>query len=185
MNDRIEIPHLQSIVARQLRRWQSEQMADAERRRERPRLPRPWITISREPGAGGKALGALLAERLGYDFVDRSILDRMASAGHLDADGNSDRRKLRGHVDQRRDLACAVDIRGFILVGAGSSWRVSPSGKNRNLGPLALGGDHDEAYGVAAQSEWSWPEEPACGRIRRRASGLLKVSTNMPRKSPT
>ena len=41
------------------------------------------ITISRQFGAGGRTLGRLLAERLGYAFVDAEILQRMAKMARV------------------------------------------------------------------------------------------------------
>ena len=90
MVESFEIPAVQRIVSRQLERWPSERLAAEERRR----VPlgatltaHPWITISREPGAGGRELADLLAMRLEYEIFDRNLLDRMAAAGRLDAEG--------------------------------------------------------------------------------------------------
>ena len=91
MVESFETPAVQRIVSRQLERWQSERLAAEQRRqpaqRDAPIAPPPWITISREPGAGGHELAELLARQLDYEVFDRNLLDRMASAGRLDADG--------------------------------------------------------------------------------------------------
>ena len=42
------------------------------------------ITISRETGSGGHAVGQLLAERLGYTFYDKEIVAAVAKEMHLD-----------------------------------------------------------------------------------------------------
>ena len=34
------------------------------------------ITISRQFGTGGKALGMMIADELGYDFADNDIIQR-------------------------------------------------------------------------------------------------------------
>ena len=38
----------------------------------------PVVTIARETGAGGAEVGRLLAERLGADLVDGSLIDEVA-----------------------------------------------------------------------------------------------------------
>lgn len=45
-----------------------------------PLLPRAAITVARQMGSGGSHIGRLLAERLGYTYVDREILSRAAQA---------------------------------------------------------------------------------------------------------
>lgn len=40
------------------------------------------ITISRETGSGGHTIGQMLAEKLGYDFYDGEIVDRIAQKLH-------------------------------------------------------------------------------------------------------
>lgn len=91
MIESFEIPAVQRIVSRQLERWQSERLAAEERRHAaQPSAGAPhspWITLSREPGAGGHELAQLLSQRLGYEVYDRNLLDRMAAAGRLDPDG--------------------------------------------------------------------------------------------------
>ena len=86
MRAAIEIPAVQRIVTRQMNRWSTEARAADERRVGTP-VPRPaakpWITISREPGAGARALAQILHERLGYDVYGRELLERMADDGPL------------------------------------------------------------------------------------------------------
>ncbi|MDY0240832.1 MAG: cytidylate kinase-like family protein [Rhodospirillaceae bacterium] len=41
-------------------------------------LSRPVVCLSRDFGSGGDAIGSLLAKRLGVDFYDRQILERIA-----------------------------------------------------------------------------------------------------------
>ena len=44
------------------------------------------ITISREYGSGGRLIGKLLAENLGYDFYDKEIIDMAAQESGLSPD---------------------------------------------------------------------------------------------------
>ncbi len=41
------------------------------------------ITISRECGSGGRTIGRLLAEKLGYAFYDKELIDRVAKESGL------------------------------------------------------------------------------------------------------
>ena len=44
------------------------------------------ITISRQFGSGGRELGKRLAEKLGWDYYDREIIDRLAAEQGLEPD---------------------------------------------------------------------------------------------------
>ena len=46
----------------------------------------PIITISREYGSGGRLIGKLVAESLGYDFYDKEIIDMAAQESGLSPD---------------------------------------------------------------------------------------------------
>ena len=41
---------------------------------------RPFITIAREPGSGGRPIAKLVAEKLGYEFVDEKIIRDIAAS---------------------------------------------------------------------------------------------------------
>ncbi|MBU1276340.1 MAG: cytidylate kinase-like family protein [Proteobacteria bacterium] len=41
------------------------------------------LTISRQFGAGGKTLGARVAQRLGYEFVDEGLMDKVAEKANV------------------------------------------------------------------------------------------------------
>jgi len=81
MTQRIELPQLQQIVSRQLRLWESEKARLKAQKDPISVRPGPWITVSREPGAGGRAIAGKVAARLGFDLLDRSLLERMAEGG--------------------------------------------------------------------------------------------------------
>lgn len=42
------------------------------------------VTIAREYGSGGAEIGRRVAERLGWEFVDREIIERVAAIGEID-----------------------------------------------------------------------------------------------------
>jgi len=43
-------------------------------------FPRPFITIAREPGSGGKPIAKAVAKKLGFTFVDKQIINELASS---------------------------------------------------------------------------------------------------------
>jgi hypothetical protein len=87
MRTQDQFPQVQQLVSRQLRRWQSEQLARGEKRGEEHPPGGPYLTISREPGAGALDLGREVASRLGWEYYDRRLLDRMAVDSELDRQG--------------------------------------------------------------------------------------------------
>jgi cytidylate kinase len=44
------------------------------------------VTVAREYGSGGAAIATLLAARLGYQLLDRALIQRIAEAGRIDPD---------------------------------------------------------------------------------------------------
>ena len=45
------------------------------------------ITISRQFGAGGKTLGQMIADKLGYTFADSDIIQRIAKEANVSEAG--------------------------------------------------------------------------------------------------
>jgi cytidylate kinase len=62
---------LDALVHSQFRRWETLRRSDATER------PQPCLAISRQHGAGGASLGRLVAERLGYGFFGREIVEEI------------------------------------------------------------------------------------------------------------
>jgi len=62
---------LDGMVQSQFRRWETLRRSAATER------PLPCIAISRQHGAGGASLGRLAAERLGYGFFGREIVEEI------------------------------------------------------------------------------------------------------------
>jgi hypothetical protein len=80
-----EEPKIVAAVERQLRSW--VQAHESEHSTEHPSpLPPPhlparaisFVTISREAGANGEEIGRLVGQRLGWEVLDRALLDQMA-----------------------------------------------------------------------------------------------------------
>jgi len=63
----------QKLVEEQVRRWQLESKAKQARRE---KVPAPWplVTVSREFGALGAAMGRVVADKLGFSFWDQEIV---------------------------------------------------------------------------------------------------------------
>jgi len=68
---------LDSIIDRQIKRWELEKKRREEEQKSQEKviLPRPVITVSRERGSRGSYLAKMLAEKLNYQLVHREIID--------------------------------------------------------------------------------------------------------------
>ena len=70
----------QKIVEEQVQRWQlsrKEKVVD---------VPgRSVITVSREPGSGGRLIAAQLAEELGFDIFHQEVIHQMAESAKLNS----------------------------------------------------------------------------------------------------
>ncbi len=67
------------IVERQITLWQNR----SDSRQPESCNPEPVITISRQHGAGGDALGKSVAAELGFAYWDREVLHEMAEHAHV------------------------------------------------------------------------------------------------------
>jgi len=67
---------LAALVSKEVRKWQVAQQA----LKERTTAPEAWpaITISREFGSRGAAIGQLVAQRLGYSFWDKQLVHEVS-----------------------------------------------------------------------------------------------------------
>ncbi|MFH0729120.1 MAG: cytidylate kinase-like family protein [Pseudomonadota bacterium] len=70
---------IQQIIEEQVQRWQVLT-------REKKVLPakRSVISISREPGSGGRIIATELANKLGFDLFHQEVLHQMAQSAHVD-----------------------------------------------------------------------------------------------------
>ena len=72
------------------------------------------VTVAREYGSGGAAIAARLAVRLGYQLLDRALVERIAEVARIDPDLAG---KLDEHVDPwARRLGRALWYGGFEAV---------------------------------------------------------------------
>lgn len=63
---------IQQIIEEQVRRWEILRKEKAEAK------TMPVITLSREPGSGGRPVAQAVADRLGLDLFDHQIINAMA-----------------------------------------------------------------------------------------------------------
>ena len=98
---------IQEVIERQFRRW--EILRDHRAREEKPRHW-PVVTIEREFGARGEALGRILAERTGFTLWDGELVHAIAE------ESGADETVLRS-LDERRRSAIEESIEGALLGG--------------------------------------------------------------------
>jgi cytidylate kinase len=138
------MPAIDRIVDRQVRTWELERAA----RRAVPgeagaSAPGRIATVSRQRGARGSLLAAQLAERLGFNLLDRDVIDRIcASSGQarrivelLDGHARSQlelwvESLLQGHAMDTNEYVRALlrvifsasELGGVVVVGRGASF---------------------------------------------------------------
>jgi cytidylate kinase len=77
-------PHIGKIIERQMRLWEmgrrlAEEGGDAAREALVHLRQGPWVTVSRQLGAGGSEIARGLAERLGWQVFDHEIIRLIAA----------------------------------------------------------------------------------------------------------
>jgi cytidylate kinase len=77
------------------------------------------ICISHAAGAGGEEVGRLVADRLGYLYVDEEIVARAAAKGGLDA---------ADVADEERRKSFAVRALNALAQGGGEAWALGTTG---------------------------------------------------------
>lgn len=143
--------HVDHLIDRQVRLWSLRQeMVQVTRtvgQATRPRLPGPWITLSRQIGSRGTELAEELSRRLGWQVFDKQILsaisrrdparERFLSRLDEHAVGALEDylnqlfvRDSMSHFDYIREvmrIVCMVGRQGkVILVGRGANWLLDP-----------------------------------------------------------
>lgn len=80
------------------------------------------VCISHATGAGGEEVGRLVAERLGFLYVDDDIVARAAAKGRIDP---------REVADEERRKSLAARVLEAIAQGGGETWALGGSGSLR------------------------------------------------------
>jgi cytidylate kinase len=81
-------PKILAAAERQMQAWaRTQEIAARAARAAAAKQPRaaiaPFITISREAGACGGEVARLIGEKLGWEVLDKNLLDRMADRFHV------------------------------------------------------------------------------------------------------
>lgn len=85
---------IEQLVKQQVDRWQLLSRASSvEPDAPRKATPRPFVTVSRERGAGGAEIARALGDRLGWHVLDRDLADYVAEDAHV-------RRQIMSTVDE-------------------------------------------------------------------------------------
>ncbi len=72
---------IETIIDRQLRRWEIERQKKLEVKASAEKLePKPVITVSRQRGSRGSYLAELLAESMAYQLLHREIIDEICNS---------------------------------------------------------------------------------------------------------
>ncbi|HKY74232.1 MAG TPA: cytidylate kinase-like family protein [Patescibacteria group bacterium] len=71
------------------------------------RFSKPFITIARDPGSGGKLVGQEVAKRLGFAFYDHELIEEIAKSTKL-------RKSVLDQVDEKGRTALQDLIQGLI-----------------------------------------------------------------------
>ncbi|MGD0382391.1 MAG: cytidylate kinase-like family protein [Thermoguttaceae bacterium] len=95
-----EDPKILAAAERQMQAWaMNEEMADRSVSRTfhqaHYRQKKCFLTISREAGAGGSEIAAIVGKRLGWEVIDKNLLDKVAERFNLD-------RSMLNLVDETR-----------------------------------------------------------------------------------
>lgn len=85
-------------------------LAAEQRRHDKTAPPPPVVTISRDHGAGGEAIAAIVAERLGIPCFDREILDRVVASATSDP---AMMRVLDEHIPERNGMFLFASLLGL------------------------------------------------------------------------
>jgi hypothetical protein len=91
------------FVKQQIKRWES---APAEKDR-RPEDRIPVITVSMKPGGGGSLVAREVADRLGFDYFHRGIIEGIAKSAKIRASVIDTLEKERLPVSLSRNLHAA------------------------------------------------------------------------------
>ena len=76
------------------------------------------VCISRALGAGGEEVGRLVADRLGFLYIDEEIISRAAAKAGIDAQTVADEERRRSLISRVLEALGEGGGEGWVLVGA-------------------------------------------------------------------
>ena len=123
------------------------------------------ITISKQPGAGGEALGKMIADKLGYTYADRDIIQMIAKAANVSPEwveafeneaGTKLSRFISMMVSQRQLDRVLADERGYLDEKIYLDYLVLMIAKLADEGDVVIAGrgsqyildDHPDAFHI-------------------------------------
>jgi cytidylate kinase len=123
------------------------------------------ITISKQPGAGGEALGKMIADKLGYTYADRDIIQMIAKAANVSPEwvetfeneaGTKLSRFISMMVSQRWMDRVLADERGYLDEKIYLDYLVLMIAKLADEGDVVIAGrgsqyildDHPDAFHI-------------------------------------
>lgn len=139
---------IESLINRQLLKWETERKAGQEQPSHTPRFVSPIVTVSRQAGSRGSYFASRLAQKLGYQRIDREAIDAICShSGYVKriVESLDDRNRselallvegifagrMIDHADYFRQLYQVVlsmsRLGGIILMGRGGNFILGPS----------------------------------------------------------
>ena len=123
------------------------------------------VTISKQPGAGGEALGTMIAEKLGYTYADRDVIQMIAKAANVSPEwvetfeneaGTKLSRFIEMMVSQRWMDRVLADERGYLDEKIYLDYLVLMIAKLADEGDVVIAGrgsqyildDHPDAFHI-------------------------------------
>ena len=123
------------------------------------------ITISKQPGAGGEALGKMIADKLGYTYADRDVIQMIANAANVSPEwvetfeneaGTKLSRFIEMMVSQRWMDRVLADERGYLDEKIYLDYLVLMIAKLADEGDVVIAGrgsqyildDHPDAFHI-------------------------------------
>ena len=71
---------IEQIVEDQVQKWR---LLNSQKSQDQELVHQKTITISREPGSGGRLIAGKLAEKLDFDYYDKEILQKMSESSQV------------------------------------------------------------------------------------------------------
>ena len=128
-------------------------------------MPCRVVCISHATGAGGEEVGRLVAERLGFLYVDEEIVARAATKGGIDPGGVA---------DEERRKSLAARLLEAIAQGGSEAWAVgAPPRTGETIEQTAARG---KVVIVAHAASRALPEGPGALRVLVTASPATRAS---------
>ena len=123
------------------------------------------VTISKQPGAGGEALGTMIADKLGYTYADRDVIQMIAKAANVSPEwvetfeneaGTKLSRFIEMMVSQRWMDRVLADERGYLDEKIYLDYLVLMIAKLADEGDVVIAGrgsqyildDHPDAFHI-------------------------------------